>query len=209
MKLFVVTNSAGIENEHKIIEKMFRRGLRCLHVRKPKFTRSKMVEYIEGFSKQYRDRIVIHSHHSLALNMGLKGIHLTEKHRNEGFNQWKKLFLYRIRRKDLQISTSYHKLQEIKNSNKKFDYVFLSPVFESISKEKYTPSYSLATIYDTLRNTDLKVVALGGIDDEKVDRCYNTLFWGIALSGYLWQAEDPVKNFEIVNELCSQYKMQS
>jgi thiamine-phosphate pyrophosphorylase len=209
MKLIVVTSATRIEDEHKIIERMFRHGLKYLHVRKPRYSRDDMIKYLNKFSTQNRKKIVIHSHHSLALSMGLKGIHFTEKQRKNKLDVWKKFNLYRLAKKDLQITTSYHKLKDIDKANRKYDYVFFSPVFESISKEDHQPSYSLGTIYDTVRNMDVNVVALGGIDNEKIDQCYHTGFYGVALSGYLWQSEDPVKNFDIVNELCSQYRIQS
>src|SRR6202044_1612489 len=102
-----------------------------LHVRKPKYSRRKMTEYLEKFSKDHLDKIIIHSHHSLALSMNLKGIHLTEKARADSFGVWKKFFLFRIVKAKLQITTSYHKLSELKKNKRNFDYVFFSPVFDS------------------------------------------------------------------------------
>jgi thiamine-phosphate pyrophosphorylase len=209
MKLLVVTPSTTLENEHEILEQMFKHGLKYLHVRKPKYSREKMISYLSGFSTRNRDKIIIHSHHSLALSMGLKGIHLTEKHREETFGVWKKFNLFRLRRSNLQITTSFHKLQDIDRERKKYRYVFFSPVFESITKEDYEPSYSLGVIYDKLQKTKTNVVALGGVDAAKIDLCFETGFWGVALSGYLWQSDDPLTNFNIVKELCSKYKTQS
>jgi thiamine-phosphate pyrophosphorylase len=208
MKLTVVTSSTSIENEHQIIERMFRHGLRYLHVRKPKYTKEKMKKYLEGFSEEYLEKIIVHSHHSLALSMNLKGIHLTEKHRENSFGVWKKFRLYKLVKPRLQITTSFHKLHDINHSNEKYDYIFFSPVFKSISKEDYDPAYTLGTIYDTLHHTKENVVALGGVTDENIATCYETRFWGVALSGYLWQAEDPVKNFDTAKDICNQYKTQ-
>jgi thiamine-phosphate pyrophosphorylase len=209
MKLIVITNSTSIENEHEIIERMFRHGLKYLHVRKPKYSRDKMLKYLKGFSSKYLDRIIIHSHHSLALSLGLKGIHLTEKHRKDKFGVWKKFNLFRLRKRKLQITTSYHKIKDLTASGDKYDYVFLSPIFESISKEDYQPNYTLGKIYDTLHHSKVNVIALGGIDNEKIDTCFETRFSGVALSGYIWQSEDPVKNFDIIKELCDKYKILS
>jgi thiamine monophosphate synthase len=207
MKLTVITNPTSMDNEHEILEKMFRHGLKTLHVRKPQYSREKMKKYLKGFSPKSLEKIIIHSHHSLALTMGIKGIHLTEKHREKGFDVWKKFNLYRIIKPKLQITTSYHKLKDINDARRKYAYVFFSPVFESISKEDYAPVYSLASIYDALHHTKVNVMALGGVDADKITKCYDARFWGVALSGYLWQSEDPVKNFDTVKELCDQYKI--
>ena len=209
MKLVVVTNASSIENEHEIIERMFRHGLKYLHVRKPKYSKEKMAKYLEKFSKDNRDKIIIHSHHGLALSLGLKGIHLTEKARDESFNVWKKFYLYRIIKPKLQITTSYHKLSDLKKNRQNFDYVFFSPVFDSISKEDHEPSYTLANLYDALNYNDLKVIALGGVNADKISVCYETRFSGVALSGYLWESGDPVEQFDKAKLICSQYKAQS
>jgi len=206
MKLAVVTHPSNLDNEHQILERMIRHGLKYLHVRKPKFTRDQMIDYLNGFSDESLEKIIIHSHHSLALSMNLKGIHLTEKHRDNSFGVWKKFNLFRIRHRNMYITTSLHKLKEINQSVERYNYVFFSPVFESISKEDHSPSYSLASIYDALHHTKVKVFALGGVDDTQLTKCYDARFKGVALSGYLWNAEDPVKNFDRVKELCNQYK---
>jgi len=207
MKLAVVTHSSSIDDEHEIIERMFRHGLKNLHVRKPKYSKKKMRKYLEGFSIENRDKIIIHSHHSLALSMRLKGIHLTEKHRESGLNVFKKFYLFRMMRPKLHISSSYHKLSEVKAGGRRYDYVFFGPVFESISKEDHKPSYNLASMYDVFHNNPkIKAYALSGVTEDKIGTCYETRFTGVALSGYLWESDDPVKNFDIAKETCDQYK---
>jgi len=208
MKLIVVTGASSIDNEHEIIERMLRHGLKYLHVRKPKYSKGKMVKYLEKFSKDHRDKIIIHSHHGLALSMGLKGIHLTEKLRADKFGVWKKFNLFRTIKPKLQITTSYHKLSDLKKNKRKYDYVFFSPVFESISKEDHEPSYTLANMYDAMNYNDLKVIALGGVTADKISICFETRFSGVALSGYLWEAGDPVEQFDLAKDICNQYKTQ-
>jgi len=207
MILTVVTKSTTIENEHELIAAMFRRGLKYLHVRKPNYSRESMIDYIEKFPKEYHNKIILHSHHSLALSLHLKGIHLTEKLRKNEFGVWKKFNLYRIIRPKMHISASFHKIKDLKDNSQRFDYVFFSSVFESITKENHKASYSLRTIFNVLNNDDeIKAIALGGVDDEKISICYETKFSGIALSGYLWELKNPVENFEKAKIICDQYK---
>ena len=208
MKLAVVTSATSIDNEHEILERMLRHGLKNLHVRKPKYSKQKMRQFLEGFSKDSRDKIIIHSHHSLALSMRLKGIHLTEKHRESAFGIWKKFYLFRMMRPKLHISSSYHKLSEVKDEGARYDYVFFSPVFESISKEDNKPSYSLASMYDVFHNNPkIKALALGGVTADKISTCFETRFSGIALSGFLWESDNPIESFDEAKKLCELYKM--
>ena len=207
MKLAVVTSASSIDNEHEIIERMFRHGLKNLHVRKPKYTKKKLRQYLEGFKKEYRDKIIIHSHHSLALSMRLKGIHLTEKHRERTLGVLKKFYLFRMMRPKLHISSSYHKLSDMKESASRYDYVFFGPVFESISKEDHKPSYTMASMYDVFNNNDkIKALALGGVDADKISACYETRFSGVALSGFLWESDNAVERFDEARKICELYK---
>jgi thiamine-phosphate pyrophosphorylase len=152
--------------------------------------------------KKYRKRIVLHSYHGLALKHGLKGIHLTEDKRKLALMATLRFVLFRILRPGIHISASFHRLKEIKKERRPYTYVFLSPVFESISKQDYKPTYNMATIYEGLQETSQKVVALGGVDDTKITLCKEGGFYGIALLGYIWQAADPVETLKNMLELC-------
>jgi len=208
MTLAVVTKADSIENEHAILESMFRRGLKYLHVRKPKYSKESMIHYLEKFPKEYRSRIIIHSHHSLALSMNLKGIHLTEKLREDSFGVWKKFNLYRIVKPKLHISASFHKIKDLKHNSQRYNYVFFSSVFNSITKEDHKATYSLGTMFNVLNNDpDIKAIALGGVDDENISICFENMFSGVALSGYLWEAENPVENFEKAKKICDHHKI--
>jgi thiamine-phosphate pyrophosphorylase len=139
--------------------------------------------------------------------MRLKGIHLTEKARENPYNLLLKLNIYKLFRPQLQISTSFHKLNDLTEEGSRYKYVIFSPVFKSISKEDYKPAYKLGTIFNVLNNnSNIKVIALGGIEADNISVCYENLFKGVALSGYLWDSADPVEQFDKAKEICDQYK---
>jgi len=58
----------------------------------------------------------------------IKGIHLNEKNRREGILE---KFYSDIR------STSFHSIEDLVADKSKYEYVFLSPIFDSISKIGY------------------------------------------------------------------------
>src|SRR5687768_11001782 len=81
MKLIVITSDEDVPNEHEKLVELFEAGMKNLHIRKPKYSLSKMSKYINRIPKEYHGKIIIHSHHILALRFKLKGIHFTENHR--------------------------------------------------------------------------------------------------------------------------------
>ncbi|MHB2206818.1 thiamine phosphate synthase [Methylobacterium sp. CM6257] len=71
------------------------------------------------------------------------------------------------------------------------DYVTLSPIYATASKPGYGPALGPDGLA-AARESDLPVVALGGIDAERVAECRAAGAAGIALMGGLMRADDPV-----------------
>jgi thiamine-phosphate pyrophosphorylase len=94
----------------------------------------------------------------------------------------------------------FHSVQEWLMCRKTFDYAFLSPVFDSISKSGYTSNFDLSEIKKLLKNRSDKIIALGGIDEDKVEIVKDIGFYGIAVLGALWQSTDPVQKFKRLKE---------
>jgi thiamine-phosphate pyrophosphorylase len=180
---------------------MFDAGLECFHVRKPKYSTPKLREYLEKINEKYRDRVVIHTHHELAVPFHLKGIHLTDRHRKKRFLQtWFNLKYIRYKRPDIQVSTSLHLINSIMRYNPEFDYVFLSPIFDSISKVGYKNTFSDVTLRDALKKTKYEVLAMGGVNYEVLEKVKEYGFKGFALLGSIWISPDPVEEFKRVLE---------
>lgn len=210
MKLVVITSEHHFDKEHEVIKKLFKAGLHTLHVRKPTYSRKKLKEFISQIPEKYHKKLVLHSHHSLALKFKIKGIHFTEKHRKKYFWNLLKYRLYKLFNGSLQLTASYHHIREVeKLSANKYKYVFLSPVFQSISNENKKKNMDLSRIQDALRQTKAKVIALGGIESDKLVRCQNVGFVGIAVLGNIWQSPDPVGTFTHLYELCKKARYQS
>lgn len=72
------------------------------------------------------------------------------------------------------------------------DYVFLSPIFDSISKEDYGAHFSAAQLrdYSRRRIIDRKVMALGGIDLDNLKQIKDLGFGGAVLLGDIWNRFD-------------------
>jgi thiamine-phosphate pyrophosphorylase len=74
-----------------------------------------------------------------------------------------------------------------------FDYVFLSPVFDSISKPGYFRNDELGMMSDEWKAlVKTKVIALGGIDASNIHKTKELGFDGAAVLGAVWGESEMV-----------------
>ena len=102
------------------------------------------------------------------------------------------------------ISKSCHSLKEIQNISN-FNYVFLSPIFDSISKTGYTQAFSRTELLQA-KNAGIineKIIALGGITPENMLQITDYGFGGIAILGGLWGDFDKTGDMQ---ELLQRFK---
>jgi len=178
------------------LPQLFAAGLRRLHVRKPGWSRTEMAAYVQAIAPQYRRQLVLHSHYDLAPAYALGGIHLTETARRDPG-------LARLLRGlgGRSVSASLHTLTDLQQHRRRYDYVFLSPIFNSISKPGYPSGFDLAAVRATLHQLAARpsyrpqVLALGGIDAQNVAQVQQAGFAGAVLLGSLWPSADPVAAF--------------
>lgn len=147
------------------------------HIRKPKWSRSKLEAYVSALPDDWRERSVLHSHFDLIHDFDLKGIHLNEKNRREGVS---KIFHSNI------ISTSFHSIEDLLEDHTKYAYVFLSPIFDSISKVGYKTPFSVEDLRRVNTISKHNIIALGGVRPELKDTCKDFGFSGVAFLGAFW-----------------------
>lgn len=187
-KLIILTAPSSLKNEEKLICNLFDNGLLMLHVRKPNFSKNKLKNYISELPAKYHKRIVIHSHYSLLKEFNLKGIHLTEKSRKKklsaGFNP-----------KKHSLSASFHSISDIQNYKRKYDYVFLSPIFNSISKKGYGSNFTEPELKEFLKKNK-NIIALGGVSPATIRKLKAMSFYGAATLGFVWENKNPLKAYK-------------
>ncbi len=178
--LVVITPEKNHSKEIEIITSLFECGLKILHVRKPDFTEDQLRFYLQEIPNNFYKKIVIHSHYKLATELNLKGIHLTEKARKTK----------RVNSTFKIISTSFHSTAAIFKSRRKYEYVFLSPIFDSISKQGYKSNFSLEELKYFLQRKK-NIIALGGINIENIESVKQKGFAGAAVLGSIWENKNP------------------
>lgn len=176
MQTIVITPPGRLKDEAVICNNLFARGMPLLHLRKPGADRETYERFILQIEPRYRQRIVIHGHYGLAGKYRLHGIHLKPDGTTE-----------HARYPDMAVSVSCHSLEEIRALPFRPAYCFLSPVFDSISKQGYTSRFDPLP---DVSGMPVPVIALGGITPEAVDRCRAAGFRGVAALGYIWSHPD-------------------
>jgi thiamine-phosphate pyrophosphorylase len=180
-KLIVISHSCPLENEAKILTDLFSRGLELLHLRKPNTNINYLKQVLKQIPNEFHNRIVVHQHYTLSNYFDLKGIHIKSKNNNIA-----KTKLTKYQDKYNVISRSCHSISTL-SKKINYEYVFLSPIFNSISKENYNSQFSLEELKQAQESgiIDNKVIALGGITPNNVSIIRELGFGGVAALGYI------------------------
>ncbi len=166
--------------EDKILTTLFEEGLDFLHLRKPNTAPMFSERLLTLIPPQYHKRIVTHDHFYLKEEFNLMGIHINQRNPNPPEN-------YRG-----HISCSCHSIDEVKRRKGPCNYVFMSPIFDSISKKNNLSNYSSDDIRAAAKAgiIDKKVIALGGINADNILLIKDYGFGGAAILGDLWERFD-------------------
>lgn len=197
MKVVIVSNPNVVENETTIISALFEAGLETLHLRKPDITKDDLVDLINCINPKYHPAIVLHQHFDLTEEFAINRIHLSEPKRKTASSKdllsWKS--------KNYVLSTSIHSIEDYNSLSTNFDYVFLGPVYESISKDGYKPSFNILEEVKLLVKKQTQIFAIGGVAPDKLEELEESNFDGAALLGSIWT--NP-KNAINIFKACSQ-----
>lgn len=180
MKLIVITRPDLFEGETAWIEALMRAGLPVLHLRKPDASAEQIEALLRAVSAEFHDRIVLHDCFHLAECYALRGIHLNGRNPEPPAS-------YRG-----SISRSCHTLEEVACSKPRCEYVTLSPLFDSISKRGYASAFTPQCIAAAHAEgiIDRKVVALGGVTEQRLPQIARMGFGGAAVLGDIWNEPD-------------------
>lgn len=184
----VITLPHIFAGEADAITQMFQSGLERLHLRKPESSADEVRALLGGIPRCYYPRIVLHEHFELANELGLGGVHLNRRWAEvpEGWTG--------------KVSISCHSIGELAQKKREgyrradgttgqFDYLSLSPIFDSISKQGYCAAFAdeeLMKAHDE-GIIDQRVMALGGICKDNVEKALSYGFGGVMVLGDAWR----------------------
>lgn len=176
MKLILLSTPEFFVEEDTIINALFEEGLDMFHLRKPNTEPVYSERLLTLLPEQWHSRIVAHEHFYLKEEFGLRGIHLSDSHPEppKGYKG--------------QLSRSCHNLSTLQAERQGMDYVFLSPVFDSISYANRKAAFTSDELRTASRagHIDKKVMAAGGINSETLPKLQDYGFGGAVILGDLW-----------------------
>lgn len=177
MEWIVITSPEFLQGEADFIDRLFGHGLDRLHLRKPGADIGECRRLLDGISREWLPQIVVHDNFGLCREYGLGGVHLNGRNPMAPPNH------------EGSVSRSCHSLEEISRYKRECDYLTLSPIFNSISKQGYMAAFGpgqLAAARDS-GLIDRRVIALGGVTLENIPRVKELGFGGVAILGDVWQ----------------------
>lgn len=173
MRLIAITTPKVTDDDASIIGRLLDRGIDIIHLRKPESTIDECRKLLTKLTAEQRSKIVIHDYPELYSEFSLRGVHINRNITSLpiGYNG--------------STSRSCHTFEEVLRYKEECDYLFLSPIFDSISKRGYKSRFS----DEVLRRAsvegliDSKVIALGGVTLDKIPYLRSLNFGGVAMMG--------------------------
>ena len=191
MKIIAITTPNFIECEASVIPHLLQLGIDLVHIRKPSATSEQMALLLDSLPTWCYDQLVVHDCLELANKYNLKGVHLNRRNHTvpDNFKG--------------SVSMSCHSLEEVEIKKDMADYVFLSPIFNSISKNGYNSAFSKEELHNAMKQgtIDKKVIALGGVSLANIETVKDLGFGGAALLGDIWYRTESLDFDEYIKSL--------
>ena len=176
MKIIAITVPKMIDEDAYLISNLLKMGIYSVHLRKPEATIHECRQLLTKLTDAERTKIIIHDYPELYTEFSLKGIHINKNITSlpNGYNGFK--------------TRSCHSFEEIERYKTEYDYLFLSPIFDSISKVGYKSGFTKEELLKASASgiIDHKVIALGGITLDMLPYFRELNFGGIAMIGGIY-----------------------
>lgn len=178
MKTVVITDTHFSDNEAEMIRIILSEGIDRVHIRKPGSSESDFRRLIEAVPERMYPALTLQDHVGLAVEYGIGGVHLNSRNPSvpAGFKG--------------KVSRSCHSLEEVARCREE-DYLFLSPIYDSISKNGYRSAFTEKSLSESDGIIGPKVYALGGVRPENLPELERYGFGGVAFLGYVWKDATP------------------
>lgn len=176
MKIIAITTPQAMTEDVCLIQSLIEKGVDVVHLRKPDASIDACRKILDALTLEQRSKIIIHDFPELYYEYSLKGIHVNKNVTSlpADYNGFK--------------TRSCHSFEELVMCKNEYDYLFLSPIFDSISKNGYKSIYTNDDLQEAskLGIIDDKVIALGGVTLDKIEYLRKLHFGGVAMIGGIY-----------------------
>lgn len=176
MRIIAITLPYAVDGEVAIVRRLLADGIYALHLRKPESDIDYCRRLLRQLTASERARIVVHDYATLYEEFSLRGIHTNRNIAQlpDGYSGSR--------------SRSCHSIREVARYKGEYDYLFLSPIFDSLSKPGYRSAFSHEELLEASREgiIDQRVFALGGVSPDRLPYLESLHFGGAAMSGAIY-----------------------
>jgi thiamine-phosphate pyrophosphorylase len=181
----------------KTVRRLLDAGLSRLHVQARRDWQLRDYEkFVKSLPDGFHPRVVLEDHAELVLARRLGGYQLRAGQRAP--RRWPK---------EGVLAAKCHSYDELRQSDRSCRYVFLAPVFESVSKRDHRPRRTTREFQVIVQRWKAEggcpAYALGGITPRTAEKARELGFDGVGFIGSVWRDADPVRAFiEIERAWC-------
>jgi thiamine-phosphate pyrophosphorylase len=193
MKIVIFTPPDFYPNEAEWLIRLLGLPIYRLHIRKPGWSRKQVAALLDTIPASLRTRIVLHRHYSLLQTYRIPC----------GYIRFRQILTCQsqrlidlLREKQILWCTGIHRKEDLAFLRTAPAYLFVSPIFPSLSKKDYAKSWIGGELQAILRESPCPVFALGGVCPETLPKAAEMGFAGAALLGWIWNNTDPVRRAE-------------
>jgi len=184
----VITSPESWEGEADCLEELLQAGVEKLHIRRQGDAKEALLRRL---APDWRSRLVLHGGKEaieMAMHYGVPQVH----------GHWRAPWETTT---SVALSASLHSWDEVREITPgALEYVFLSPLFDSISKPGYMAGAGLLKRPEGV--TPCKLIGLGGIDQHTIGQVMDHGWDGAAVLGYIWdKPEMAVERFKTLKTI--------
>lgn len=189
-KFCVVTDRRLLKNKklQDVVKDIIKTGVDAVQIREKDLSSRELFELAINLKKITKNKaeLLINDRIDIALAVDADGVHLSVK--SMPISYARKLF-YGI------IGISCHSLKDVLSAEKnKADYVFLGPIYYTPSKSKYGKPLGIDVLKEVREKTKIKIIAIGGINENNVKECINAGADGVAVISSIFASDNPYES---------------
>ncbi|SEP56296.1 thiamine phosphate synthase [Flavobacterium urocaniciphilum] len=160
-----------------------------------------LAKMVQKICKAYEAKLIINDHVEVAHQIDADGVHL-------GLNDISVKEARILLKENKIIGGTANTLEDVlQRIDEKCNYIGLGPFRFTITKEKLSPILGLKGYQNILcelknRNIEIPIYAIGGIEEDDVEKLVKTGVYGIAVSGLITNHNHPEILFKS-KELCN------
>jgi thiamine-phosphate pyrophosphorylase len=200
MKTIIYTAPEPVKNETEMISEMLSAGADYLYLRRKDADSYYWMAFLEQIPAAHYPKIFT-SDFRVLHEMELGGFHFKEDVLKGIEEKDKRENLSMLKSKGILSSRTIRNLSEALLNDGLFDLLLAAPIFESISKPGHFSNWDFEAIKVFLSDNKRRstLVALGGVEPEKIDLLHLMGVDGVAILGALWRQPERALDLSLIH----------